>query len=254
MATAPTGTSGKGYKNGSSITYDGGDTIYALKGSYNECFAYSIAGKNWVSRETLPKIAPPGTKKTKVKDGSQIASDRQHSVFAVKGANTNEFWQYKTNEHKWYIATALTTGPKRVKGGGGLTYATDNNVFYAFRGNNTLEFWQYNPGTSVLTPEHKDEGVMSAGSQANLDYRLSVTPNPFTGRAVISYSLPRAGNVSLRLYNLTGALVSALASGYHTAGSYSYSLLTTHYSLASGIYLLEFESDGYNTTSKLIIE
>ena len=73
LPTAPGGVSGKPYKNGSSITFDGSDTIYCLKGSYNEFAAHSISGRTWTTRDTLPRIAPPNTKKVKVKDGSQIA-------------------------------------------------------------------------------------------------------------------------------------------------------------------------------------
>jgi hypothetical protein len=55
-----------------------------------------------------------------------------------------------------------------------------------------------------------------------------VLPNPFTSRTTISYSLPKAGNVALKLYDVTSELVSTLVKGYRSAGSYSFSLLTTH--------------------------
>jgi hypothetical protein len=77
-------------------------------------------------------------------------------------------------------------------------------------------------------------------------YTLSAAPNPFAGLTSISYALPRAGNVSLRLYDITGKFVSTLASGYRPAGSYTYSLLTTHYSLARGVYLLKTGSGGHS--------
>jgi hypothetical protein len=85
---------------------------------------------------------------------------------------------------------------------------------------------------------------------------LRITPNPFTTSLSpsISYALPVAGNVSVRLYDITGKLVSTLASGHHRAGSYSCSLLTTHYSLASGIYVLELEACGLRLGRKLVIE
>jgi hypothetical protein len=256
MANAPGGNSTKAYKNGSSITYDNNDTIWCLKGSYNELFAYSISGKDWVTKDTLPKRSPPGTKKTKVKDGSQIASDGNRTIYALKGGNTDEFWTYKCNDHTWYTATPMTAGSKKVKGGGGLVYADNYKCLYAFRGNNTLEYWAYNPGTFVSAPEPKDEGVMSSGLQNISGYKLNAAPNPFTSRTSISYSLPQAGNVALRLYDVTGKLVSTLASGYRSAGSYS-SQLTANSSqpkLASGVYVLRLDSEGHTTTSKLIIE
>lgn len=86
--------------------------------------------------------------------------------------------------------------------------------------------------------------------------RLQITPNPSTSTAVISCVLPRSGSFSLKLYDISGKLVSTLASGYHAAGSYS-SLLTANSSqqkLTSGIYLLELEACGLRLNRKMIIE
>jgi YVTN family beta-propeller protein len=256
MANAPGGNSTKPYKNGSSITYDNNDTIWCLKGSYNELFAYSVSGKDWVTKDTLPKRSPPGTKKTKVKDGSQIASDGNRTIYALKGGNTDEFWTYKCNDHTWYTATQLTAGSKKVKGGGGLVYAGSMHVLYAFRGNNTLEYWAYNPGTFALGPEPKDEGVLSTGLQNISGYKLNAAPNPFASRTAISYTLPKSGNVALRLYDISGQLVSTLVSGYRPAGSYSSQLTASspQQKLAAGIYILRLDSEGNTTTQKLIIE
>jgi hypothetical protein len=254
MADAPAGTSNKPYKNGSSVTYDGGDTIWALKGSYNELFAYSISNNNWITKDTLPKRAPPGTKKTKVKDGSQIAYAGR-VVYALKGANTNEFWTYLCDSHRWQHSTDMTTVVKKVKGGGALVYAGSSKSLYAFRGNNTLEFWSYGPvnvgGLLFMNcPLPKDEQGQTAAITSQ--FALRVTPNPFTSRTSISYSLPRAGNVSLRLYDVTGQLVTTLAKGYTLAGSHAAHLDASK--LAHGIYLLKYENEGSTTTSKLIVE
>jgi hypothetical protein len=250
-APAPGGVSTKAYKNGSSICYDGSDTIYCLKGSTNEFAAYSVSGDNWVSKDPLPLVAPPGTKKKKVKDGSQIASDRNQLVYALKGGGTDEFWTYNTSDDKWYTATEMTAGARKVKAGGALTYADNDRVLYAFRGNNTLQFWCYNPGTPFFTPATKYEGVMG-GAQAGTSSRLAVAPNPFTSAAAIRYSLSKPGNISLKLYDISGKLVTTLAGGYATSGSHTAHLDARN--LASGIYLLKFESNGYTTTEKLIIE
>ena len=125
LPTAPGGASNKPYKNGSSIAYDGGDTIYCLKGSYNEFAAYSVAGKNWVTKDPLPLVAPPGTKKKKVKDGSGMAYYGK-SVYALKGGNTDEFWMFNTADQTWSVQPQLTPGSKKVKGGGALTFADAN--------------------------------------------------------------------------------------------------------------------------------
>ncbi len=255
LPTAPRGASGKPYKNGSSIAYDGGDTIYCLKGTCNEFFGYSISNQNWVTLDTLPKKAPPGTKKTKVKDGSQIAVAGR-TVYALKGNNTNEFWTYPCDSHCWSHGTDMPAFAKKVRGGGALVAAPDGHDLYAFRGNNTLEFWKYTTGSfdMLLAGNQTPKDVMGQSAVRTSQFALNIAPNPFAGAAHINYSVPKAGDVSLRLYDVTGELVTTLVSGYHPAGSYSHSLLTTHYSLARGIYLLKYEAAGERTTQKLIIE
>jgi hypothetical protein len=258
LPLAPGGLSGKPYKNGSCLAYDGGDTIYCLKGSYNELAAYSILGRTWVNKGPLPFIAPPGTRKKKVKDGAGMAYYGK-SVYSLKGGNTDEFWVFSTTDQLWHVQLQLTAGPRKVKGGGALTFADANRSLYALRGNNTREYWEYGPLSADDSPLAANTGLKSVQGQSavrSLQFALSVTPNPFTSslNPSISYSLPRAGNMSLRLYDVTGTLVGTLVSGYHPAGSYSYSLLTTHHSLASGVYLLKFETESYRTTEKLVIE
>jgi N-acetylneuraminic acid mutarotase len=253
MANAPTALSHRSFKTGSSITYDGGDTIYCMKGSYNEFFAYSISNDKWVTLETLPRKTPIGTRKTKVKDGSGIAfMDR--TVYALKGANTNEFWTYPCDSHRWYWNENM---PKKVKGGGALVAATDGHFLYAFRGSNTLEFWRYDCDyCRPVAADGQPKDVQVQSAIRSPQFALSITPNPFTTATVISCCLPRAGNIRLRLYDVTGKLVSTLASGYHPAGSYS-SQLTANSSLqklAAGIYILRLDSEGNTTTQKVIIE
>ena len=257
LPTAPGGASGKAYKNGSSITYDGNDTIYCLKGSLNEFAAYSISAKTWEARDLLPFIAPPGTRKKKVKDGSGTAYAGQ-IVYALKGGGTDEFWLYRTDEHKWYVGPALPVGSKKVKGGGALVAAPDVDALYAFRGNNTRELWRHGLEADgyPLAANGEQKSVQGQSGVRSPQFAFSVTPNPFTssGNPLISYSLPRAGHISLRLYDVTGKLMRVLAEGYHPAGSFRYSLLATRYLLAGGVYLLKFEAEGCQTTEKLVVE
>jgi len=91
---------------------------------------------------------------------------------------------------------------------------------------------------------------------AKVDYSLRVAPNPFVGKATISYSLPAPANVSLKLYDVTGSLVSVLASGRCSAGRHSVSICNPQSGrrMAQGVYLLRLETGGQETTKKLILE
>ena len=89
-----------------------------------------------------------------------------------------------------------------------------------------------------------------------MDFSLRVAPNPFSDKATVSYSLPAPANVSVKLYDVTGSLVSALASGRCSAGRHSVSISNPQSGrrLAQGIYLLRLETGGQETTKKLILE
>ena len=251
LPPAPGGASGKAYKNGSAITCDGNDTIYCMKGSYNEFAAYSISGNAWQTRDPVPLIGPLGKKK-KVKAGGSLASDKASVVWALKGGNTNEFWQYHTTDHKWYTAAPVPTGTKNVNGGGALAYSPVTRMLYGFRGNNQRDFFLFNPFPIMFATEAKNQGVMGGGVQANLTYKLAVSPNPFSGAACVSYSLARPGSISLKLYDISGKLVTTLARGYANSGCYTTSIDARK--LSHGIYLLKFESEGYTSTATLILE
>ena len=65
-------------------------------------------------------------------------------------------------------------------------------------------------------------------------------PNPFNSSTVIPFSLPRAGDVTVEVFNLAGQKVATLVDGFREAGSYSLSWDgrgEDGRSLASGVYL-----------------
>lgn len=81
---------------------------------------------------------------------------------------------------------------------------------------------------------------------------LGISPNPVSALTRIMYFLPHPGPTSLKVYEPSGRLVSVLASGRRAAGFHS--LLTTHYSLARGVYLLELRTPRSSLTRKFVVE
>ncbi len=83
-------------------------------------------------------------------------------------------------------------------------------------------------------------------------YRLSQNyPNPFNPETEIRYSLPREEQVSLRVYNVTGAEVAVLADGRRAAGTYS--VRWNAGDLASGVYFCRLQAGGYSRTVKMVL-
>jgi hypothetical protein len=88
--------------------------------------------------------------------------------------------------------------------------------------------------------------------QNDFSFRLNQNyPNPFNPSTTINYSLQRAGNVKLTIYNSLGSKVATLVNEYKSLGSYSVQFNGSN--LASGIYLYRLESGNYSATKKFIM-
>jgi hypothetical protein len=76
-------------------------------------------------------------------------------------------------------------------------------------------------------------------------------PNPFGGRAQISYVLPQSGNVSLVVYDAAGRPVQTLAAGRLAAGRYTATWDAKN--AAAGVYFYTLTSGKTSITRKLVL-
>ena len=252
-APALLGTSGKAYKNGSGLCYnEDAKTIYAVKGSYNEFFAYSVDSDRWTQKASVPLVGRSGKKK-KLKDGAGMAY-HDGIVYLSKGGNTVEFWKYYADSDKWAQMPDVPFGSGRnVKGGGAMTYAPKPGPgVYVLKGNNTNDLFRYGFGAMTNAQAPMTNAGAQGGTDRGLQFALRIAPNPFTTTTTIGYSLPHAGNVSLKLYDITGKLVTTYAKGYRNAGRFAFSVQRSE--LAAGIYILKLTTEDKATTTKLIVE
>jgi hypothetical protein len=246
--TVPGGLLNKGMGDGSCLVNAGG-TFYALKGPYNEFYAYLPGTDSWAPRRPMPILGADGRKK-KAKDGTALCyNGGDHVIYALKGG-TNDFWGYFTAVDTWVPLTPLTTSPsgRIVKGGAALAYG--NGYAWALRGNRTNELWTYDPGDAFL-----DDGQGPGGSGSvevagiplpeGLD-GLRISPNPV--RSVATVRLPPDMTwAQLELYDVTGKLVRLLPA----LGS-EVSLERTD--LAGGVYLLRVVGADRSLVRKVIVE
>jgi hypothetical protein len=87
------------------------------------------------------------------------------------------------------------------------------------------------------------------------DYQLSQNyPNPFNPTTSISYSMPKAGQVSIVVYDLLGAPVKTLVNQFQTEGNYSVTWDGTNnlnLQLNSGHYMVKMVAGNYTSTRKM---
>lgn len=76
-------------------------------------------------------------------------------------------------------------------------------------------------------------------------------PNPFNPTTNIKFTLKDAGFVSLKVYDLTGRLVSELASERMSAGEHTRTFNAQ--GLASGVYIYTLEANGVRLTNKMTL-
>jgi hypothetical protein len=77
-------------------------------------------------------------------------------------------------------------------------------------------------------------------------------PNPFNPSTSIEFSLPRAENVSLTVYNSLGQEVDHLLNGDRMAAG-TYRLTWNSRKLSSGIYIYQLSAGSYSQTRKMIL-
>jgi hypothetical protein len=253
LSPAPLGHSGKNkYDKGSWIAFDDDSLIYAHKAKYHELFSYDVARGTWSAQLSgMPFIGMMGKKK-KSKDGG-CGAWLKDSLYALKGGNTQEFWQYRPQGDSW---NELDTMPsfgsalkkKKVKAGAALA-AAGSGVLYAFKGNKTNEFWKYMPYPAVgrWSPAATRDGI-SAGISPISDCRLSIFPNPTRGRTAICYALPGIAPARLDVFNAAGQLVISRT----TAGARDG--LVRLDGLHTGAYLVQLTVGNRTLTGKLVVE
>jgi YVTN family beta-propeller protein len=86
---------------------------------------------------------------------------------------------------------------------------------------------------------------------------LTVFPNPCPGKARITYSLPKPGNISLKLYDVSGRVIATLVNGARKAGRYSMTWNRTDTRgdrVAAGVYVCRFTCGDRTVAQKLVVE
>ncbi|MCX6150665.1 MAG: T9SS type A sorting domain-containing protein, partial [Ignavibacteriales bacterium] len=83
------------------------------------------------------------------------------------------------------------------------------------------------------------------------DYSLTNFPNPFNPTTRIEYQLPKAGFVTVKVYNALGKEVATLVNDRKDEGKYFVEFNGTD--LSSGIYFCELRANEFVTMKKMLL-
>lgn len=185
--------------------------------------AVSVAGANSSALEgTLAKVTGMldkiidygGSKNLILKDGSDSTIVK---IWGTTGIDTD----------------ALTIGILHAITGVGSKYSSEYQLLVGYT-------------------EDIDPTVATGETDASLSFALSAAyPNPFNPVTTLEYSLDRAGQHSLNVYDLTGRRISTLYSGYAEPGHYRLSWDAGDFT--SGIYFIRLEATNGIATRKVVL-
>ncbi len=94
------------------------------------------------------------------------------------------------------------------------------------------------------------------GVEENCELRIAncgmeIRPNPISHNGTVSFSLPTADRISLRIYNVAGQVVRRILDEYKARGMHSVMLDCT--GLSQGSYFLVLETSNYTESRSLVI-
>ncbi|MEQ8523334.1 T9SS type A sorting domain-containing protein [Gracilimonas sp.] len=152
-------------------------------------------------------------------NGKTLADSTILSFFTYTGAETEE-WVVYTKENYIYNSAGL--------------FDEIVSTIYPFQGMNLYKYkFEWN---GISTGTEKPEKPVS--------FRLNPAyPNPFNPTTSITYSMEKAGNVRINVYDMLGRFITTLINTSQIAGEHR--VLFNADNLASGIYIVRMEADGY---------
>ncbi|MCX6166052.1 MAG: T9SS type A sorting domain-containing protein, partial [Ignavibacteriae bacterium] len=158
--------------------------------------------------------------------------------------------------------TKLTAGPWNINTT--LTYNLDYTVPSGIElANCKVEMFVFKQGSPYTTGAHIQNGLSKPTTQfiptginkfetTAKEYSLSQNyPNPFNPSTSIRFSVPKDGNVSFKVYDISGKEVSNYYNGYLKTGIY-----TMHFdgsSLPSGAYFYKLTTKDFSDVKKMIL-
>jgi hypothetical protein len=149
----------------------------------------------------------------------------------------------------WAANTVKTASWTTTLDNGWVEGNCNANVFVYFVSGtlSTGSYIQQTKVQGVTTPL----GV-SHNNEIPKDYSLSQNyPNPFNPTTNIHFSIPKDGNVSLKIYDMIGNEISTIVNGLVKAGSYNVDVDAS--SWASGVYFYKLVSGNYSATKKMML-
>lgn len=133
---------------------------------------------------------------------------------------------------------------KRWLGGGIGSYTGTNPSFQINSVNNYIN--------QIAMFDTINTGINRIGTEVPSKYELSQNyPNPFNPSTTVKFNLPKAGDVTLKLYDILGKEVDNLFTGFLSAGYYQINFNAS--ALSSGVYFYRLETESFRDIKRMLV-
>ncbi|MBL8017485.1 MAG: T9SS type A sorting domain-containing protein [Ignavibacteria bacterium] len=183
-------------------------------------------GMNW-EQQTIPALSLYGVHFLNENTGWTAGSVPGLSGIISKTTNGGAVWETQYTGSDWFFCLNFKDANTGYSAGFDGAYVKTTNGG--------------DPLTAVEPPQNTPSEFSLMGNY----------PNPFNPVTNIKFSLPAAGNVVIRIYDITGRFIDEPVNSEFTAGTHSVSFDGS--ALASGVYLYRLTSSGHTAVKKMIL-
>lgn len=177
------------------------------------------------------------------------------AIYSGSGGFTQqEKWQTlsgglkKTRVENGDVSFVLSSGPHSIKSGDTL------EVAFAVTAGGSLDEICSSAARAREKYRFTTTGLEDAVNELPAEFMLAQNyPNPFNPETKITYQLPEAGYVSLKVYDILGKEVAALVDGFQPAGTYSSEFKVRNTGLTSGIYIYQLKCGNRIMSKKMLL-
>jgi len=124
-----------------------------------------------------------------------------------------------------------------------------NNPAFVVEGNGLFE--ESEPIIGAGTSGRFGPVECKVGEKATVLSLAQNAPNPAKGTTTIAFSLPERGPADIRVYDISGRVVSEIANGEYDAGQHEIELNVDNF--ADGVYVYRLTAAGDTLVRKMVV-
>ena len=216
-------------------------TIVLVQGTINGTSGFSVIDGIYIDQAWNNSVLPvelasftSHVNKNNVTLNWSTSSENNNSVFEIERSAGENSW-IKAGMVSGKGTTVMQTNYSFNDKG--LSTGNYNYRLKQIDFNGNFEYYNLNNEVNIGSP---------SGYALSQNY-----PNPFNPSTTINFDIPKDGNVSIKLFDISGKEVETIVNEVKTAGYYTINFNAS--SLPSGIYFYTLNADNYSAVKKMML-